>query len=377
MEKKGVKIQNVFFDKNLYDLLIMKFKESFSHDSLTIEEAFDEYNSCNAKINSLLKEKSYEIYKTKIGAEKNNIDININTMLVCFAHRLGYFYGPFDSSLSKNQINDIVRNNFTDLRSLCLYAIVYNEDNSFNGIETANNILELFGEYYKRENAKKIAQSMKKDHMDAFDYAMSLDKIDASSIIEINSIIVDSDPDKEIGFKKTNNTIIGSNIRVTDKEMVPSEIQRLLADYDNDFGLELEDFNDNTLSDLEKERRRFKYFQKEAIFHIRFERIHPFKDGNGRCGRIIMNKHLLDLGIAPVLFTKADRYNYRDYINNYDVDSLAQLMFSSSSQCFSNWRSWKKPYHLLLNNTNEELSKFDDNKNDKIKKLSLKNTFSI
>ena len=380
MFKKGVVIEGSFFEKRLFNILLMKFKESFSHGSLTIEKAFTDYNDCCAKINSLLNEESLNIYRTKTGLEKLDIDNNINTMLVFFAHKLGYFSGPFDTSMTKGQIAEIVRNDFFELRNDSLKTIVFNDDKSFNGIETAKNICELFSAYFEKENSKKIAQNMKKDHLDAFDYAMTLQDITAKDIIDINAIIVQSDPDKEIGFKKTNNTIIGTNMKVTDKKMVPSEIQRLLADYEDDFGLGLEDFNDNTLSDEERDKRLFKFFQREAIFHIRFERIHPFKDGNGRCGRILMNKHLLDEGIAPVLFTKADGDKYRECIKNYDYNTLAYMMFSSSSQCFSNWCSWKKPYHLLLSNSNEELSKiYDNNEEEKNtnKVLNLKNTLSL
>ena len=37
-------------------------------------------------------------------------------------------------------------------------------------------------------------------------------------------------------------------------------------------------------------------YLREARFHIRFERIHPFEDGNGRTGRILVNRGLLQAG---------------------------------------------------------------------------------
>ena len=36
-------------------------------------------------------------------------------------------------------------------------------------------------------------------------------------------------------------------------------------------------------------------------FHVRFERIHPFQDGNGRVGRLIMFKECLKYGIVPFI----------------------------------------------------------------------------
>lgn len=45
-------------------------------------------------------------------------------------------------------------------------------------------------------------------------------------------------------------------------------------------------------------------------FHARFEEIHPFQDGNGRIGRLIMLKECLKHNITPILITDHDKYYY-------------------------------------------------------------------
>lgn len=51
--------------------------------------------------------------------------------------------------------------------------------------------------------------------------------------------------------------------------------------------------------------------------HVEFEEVHPFEDGNGRTGRIIMNWHRLRLGL-PVLVIQADlRSGGREQLNYY------------------------------------------------------------
>lgn len=45
-------------------------------------------------------------------------------------------------------------------------------------------------------------------------------------------------------------------------------------------------------------------------FHVDFETIHPFRDGNGRVGRMIMWKQCLENKIDPPLYTKANRQEY-------------------------------------------------------------------
>ena len=62
-------------------------------------------------------------------------------------------------------------------------------------------------------------------------------------------------------------------------------------------------------------------------FHVRFERIHPFQDGNGRVGRLVMFKECLASGIVPFIITdELKMYYYRGlrewgHIDGYLTDT--------------------------------------------------------
>ena len=62
-------------------------------------------------------------------------------------------------------------------------------------------------------------------------------------------------------------------------------------------------------------------------FHVRFEQIHPFQDGNGRVGRLIMFKECLANGIVPFIITdELKMFYYRGlrewgHINGYLMDT--------------------------------------------------------
>jgi hypothetical protein len=55
-----------------------------------------------------------------------------------------------------------------------------------------------------------------------------------------------------------------------------------------------------------------------AQLHARFEQIHPFLDGNGRAGRLVLNLLLVRLGIPPAIIYKGDRSRYLDALRRAD-----------------------------------------------------------
>ena len=55
------------------------------------------------------------------------------------------------------------------------------------------------------------------------------------------------------------------------------------------------------------------------------ERIHPFEDGNGRTGRLLMNYELLKNGMAPIVIPKDERGKYFSFLSNSDPKGLSQF----------------------------------------------------
>lgn len=78
------------------------------------------------------------------------------------------------------------------------------------------------------------------------------------------------------------------------------------------------------LDDLLDEYSRLKKVTIEDIieFHYRFERIHPFGDGNGRVGRMIMFKECLKNNIMPFIVLDSDKPYYMRGLKNYKEDRM-------------------------------------------------------
>ena len=62
-----------------------------------------------------------------------------------------------------------------------------------------------------------------------------------------------------------------------------------------------------------------------AVAHASFERIHPFLDGNGRAGRLLLNLMLVRLGYAPAIIYKRDRSRYLAALRSADGGDAGPL----------------------------------------------------
>ena len=78
---------------------------------------------------------------------------------------------------------------------------------------------------------------------------------------------------------------------------VHAEMRRLLTEYENGAPKTLEDI---------------------VEFHARFEKIHPFQDGNGRVGRLIMFKECLRSGVVPFIIDASIKLLYYNGLKNWD-----------------------------------------------------------
>lgn len=65
-------------------------------------------------------------------------------------------------------------------------------------------------------------------------------------------------------------------------------------------------------------------FQKIARYHIEFVKIHPFEDGNGRTGRLLLNYELIKNNIPPIVIMKEERVKYFEYLKDEKIQDLAE-----------------------------------------------------
>lgn len=149
-----------------------------------------------------------------------------------------------------------------------------------------------------------------KNHFRLFDYILDIiaDDLTKENIIEMNKILkrntsYEDNPRYNIGgFKIVPNKIGLINvIETTHPNDVEKEMDELLNWYNNLKSIKLEDIIE---------------------FHFRFEKIHPFGDGNGRVGRIIMFKECLKNNIMPFIILDSDKTYYIRGLKEYKNDKM-------------------------------------------------------
>lgn len=135
------------------------------------------------------------------------------------------------------------------------------------------------------------------NHFQCFDYIIdhAAETLTESIIKEIHYLLKINTSDSRlewfnVGDYKQKPNMVGDSKTTIPKE-VKKEIQKLLFDYNQK--------EINSLNDI-------------IEFHYRFEKIHPFQDGNGRVGRLIMFKECLKYNITPFIIEETHKlYYYR------------------------------------------------------------------
>ena len=160
-----------------------------------------------------------------------------------------------------------------------------------------------------------IDQKPLKDHMEAvghkeaFDFVRDLVKdqvpLSESIIKQIHYLVLADKKDDRGVYRRIPVRIMGAKHEPVQPYMIQPKMEQLLGLYRNS--------TEHIIPRL-------------ARFHIEFEGIHPFIDGNGRTGRLLVNMELMKAGYPPIDIKSTDRIAYYNAFDEYHVKHNLDVM---------------------------------------------------
>lgn len=148
-------------------------------------------------------------------------------------------------------------------------------------------------------------------HRDAFLYVQDIAKKDmplSESVIKnIHALVLMNRPEDKGVYRRIPVRIMGAFTEPVQPYLIEPKMTELLRS--------------------DKERKGAIHdIERIARFHLEFEGIHPFIDGNGRTGRLLMNLELIKCGFPPINVKFTDRKRYYDAFDAYYKDGNPNKM---------------------------------------------------
>lgn len=140
------------------------------------------------------------------------------------------------------------------------------------------------------------------------------DPVSVGLVQDFHALLTDRLQHDRGQFKTVQNAIVGAEFKTASPEETPILMSQLA---------------DNTAYRLDMAKSEHEIVEILADTHIQFERIHPFSDGNGRTGRLVLMYLAMKYLGAPVIISKDDRAEYMELLAAQNIQGLADLLQQS------------------------------------------------
>ncbi|MDD3711516.1 MAG: Fic family protein [Patescibacteria group bacterium] len=145
-------------------------------------------------------------------------------------------------------------------------------------------------EVFEAKNLAQVFEYIKKK--------ISTDNIDKDLILLLHKMLIDNIEQNIAGKFRQRGQYVRVDTHIAPApEHIEMMIDHLLLEYSGNY----KDY----------------FLNKISRFHLEFENIHPFCDGNGRIGRVLINYQLMQLGFPPVIIRDKEKQTYYESFGEY------------------------------------------------------------
>ncbi|MDR3217660.1 MAG: Fic family protein [Dysgonamonadaceae bacterium] len=124
---------------------------------------------------------------------------------------------------------------------------------------------------------------------------------------------------------------------VGDWKQLPNEVGGIQTVLPQDVETEMTKLNDwyNAIAEIS--------FENIVEYHYRFEKIHPFQDGNGRAGRLVMFRECLKNNVIPFIID--ERYKQFYYLGLKEFASVRGYLLDTCLSAQDTYTAWVKYFY--------------------------------
>lgn len=187
--------------------------------------------------------------------------------------------------------------NRPDISDQFILSLTYNTNSIEGSTLTENETAAILFQNITFKNKDLVEHLEAKNHHSALEYLFNEikkdHKITEEFILELHHILMNSIRPDAGRYRNHGVRIVGANVPTANYVKVPDLMRNLIKEINK------------------KQKDPIKHI---SMIHSKFEQIHPFSDGNGRIGRLIMTAMLLKGNIAPAVIKKEKKHLYYKWL---------------------------------------------------------------
>ncbi len=208
---------------------------------------------------------------------------------------------------TSNILKKILKNR--DIYENFVLALIYHSNRIEGSSLSESDTAAIIFDGVALPNKTLVEQLEAKNHQTALDYLLShaqkKGRINEDFVLKLHGILMNSIISDAGFYRKHGVRIVGSNVPTANFLKIPVLMK--------DFFKKVNENQKDTISQI-------------ANLHATFEKIHPFGDGNGRIGRLIIIAQLLKNNLPPAVILQEKRRAYLAYLNKAQLQNDTSLL---------------------------------------------------
>jgi len=220
----------------------------------------------------------------------------------------------------KKLLLEILKNK--DIKDQFVLTLTYHTNSIEGSTLTEPDTSAILFDNIALSNKSLIEQLEVKNHQAAleyvFEYISNNGKINEALVLKLHSILMNGIQSDAGRYRNHGVRIVGVNLVTANHLKIHELINKLISKYS---------------------RNNKDVIASASLVHSEFEKIHPFSDGNGRVGRLLMNAMLLKLNFAPAIIRQERKQLYYTYLFKSqvkgDLSQLESFLYNAVDEGFN------------------------------------------